>query len=428
MENPSGGMHLKVLALGETAIRVATTLGEGVLHTDRSWVNQIVVGIELTLDNYRISWYEGEFHIHAWRDEGAKIFLKPCLKRGRVNAAEVFAGLAGWTSVVEGAGFTTSLVVEKDLDTAQCAAQKLNAPMMSAEQYIHGVLNGVEYNTVVLCDDVTSASTWVAVGLANVGLVVGSPPCPPWSSAASARGLETEEGQSFLQFLQWNAHIGMPLVIVENVPGILKHPDFRSMVQQVEKQGLYLALSGVFNCKQILPLNRDRWLGTFVHNSVRLDAGRVQLANAISFVNRSFAAVSSSPSIDIVDVSHVNMSVEERQALTVQPHAMEAMGKVEFAPQWLKDKVKTAKPEDLIKGRVLSVDKQYSGFMAMYGSQHKLDSALLSSKGLHTVIMQDEKGFRYFPLGDGVGHGVQSRYCPLNRLGQIMAHGWERHS
>eukprot|EP00438_Fugacium_kawagutii_P007540 Skav228223 [mRNA] locus=scaffold43:266609:271135:+ [translate_table: standard] len=421
MANPSGGMHLHVLALGETSMKVATQLGEGVLHTNRCWVVQMVVGQELTLDNYRISWYEGEFHIHAWREEGALIFMKPCIKRGRVNAAEVFAGLAGWTSVIDQAGFSTSLIIEKDEDTARCAAKKFDVPMMSADQYINGVLGGAEYSLVVLWDDVTSASTWVAVGLANVGLVVGSPPCPPWSTAASARGLETEEGQSFQQFLEWNAHIAMPLVIVENVPGIVKHADFRTMVQRAEKQGLYLALSGVFNCKHVVPLNRDRWIGTFVHMSVRLDAGRVQMANSISFTNRSFSNVSSSPSIDVVDVSHVNMSKEERKDLIVQPHALQAMGKVEYAPTWLKEKVQSNKPEELIQGRIIALDGQYKGFMAMYGSQHLLDPALLASKGLHTVIMQDEQGFRYISPWEML---ASMGYTPNTVLADDMVKSW----
>eukprot|EP00438_Fugacium_kawagutii_P015037 Skav225170 [mRNA] locus=scaffold1095:119822:124345:+ [translate_table: standard] len=421
MVEPPRGMHLMVLSLGESSMRVATTLGEGTLHTDKCWVKQMVIGLELTLDRYRISWCEGEFHIYAWREEGALLFLKPCLKRGRVNAAEVFAGLAGWTSVVDKAGFDTRLIIEKDEDTAKCAAKKFDAPVMTANQYIQGVLGGVEYSLVVLWDDVTSASTWVAVGLANVGLVVGSPPCPPWSTAANAYGLEVEEGQSFMEFLQWTAHIAMPLVIVENVPGILKHADFRLMVQKIEKMGLYLALSGVFNCKHILPLNRDRWIGTFVHTSVRLDAGRVQMANSISFSNRSFSSVSSSPTIDIVDVSHVNMSSDERHDLKVQPHALHAMGNVEFAPQWLKEKVKTCTPEDLIQGRVLNVDAQYKGFMAMYGSQHKLDPKLLASKGLHTVIMQDEQGYRYISPWEMLS---AMGYTPCTVLSEDMVKSW----
>lgn len=387
---------MRLLALGDTSARVSMGVGEGVLHVDRCWMKQMVCNMEIMVSDFSVSWYEGEFHIHALRSKGARIFMKPCNMRGDVTVAEVFAGLAGWTSVVDRAGLATSVVVEKDEDTAKCAAKKLQVPMMTADQYVHAVLGGQSIPCAVLWDDVTSASTWEAVGLANVGLVVGSPPCPPWSTAGSAKGLDSDEGLCFQRFLEWMAWVAMPIIILENVPGIVKHPDFRVMVQRAEKLGLFLALSGTFNCKQILPVNRDRWLGTFVHKAVLLDSNRVQMANSISFANHSFSEVASSPSIDLVDVSHVHMSSDERQELTVQPHAMDAMSRAEYAPQWLKDKVKGLSPQELLQGRTIGIEEQFKGFMAMYGSQHTIDPALLRAKGLHTVVMQDELGFRYF--------------------------------
>lgn len=391
-----GVLHVKILTLGDTSSKVSVGGSEGTLHVDRCWMKQMVVNMEVVLMDFTVSWYEGEFHIHALHSKGAKLFMKPCNMRGDVTVTEVFAGLSGWTSVIDKMGLSTSLVIEKDHDTAMCSAKKLQAPMMNANQYMQAVLEGQRIPIAVIWDDVTAASTWMAVGLANVGLVVGSPPCPPWSKAAHAKGLDVAEGLCFQQFLEWTALITMPLVIVENVPGIVKHADFRIMVQRIERLGMTLALSGTFNSKYILPVNRDRWIGTFVHSAVLLDANRVQLANSISFTNQSFKAVATSPSIDVVDVTHVHMSGEERHELSVQPHALEAMSNIAFAPQWLKDKAGGFSPQELLQGRVIELDEQYKGFMAMYGSQHLLDTKLLESKGLHTVIMQDDTGYRYF--------------------------------
>lgn len=389
MDDDIGGVHLHVLGLGESALHVRMGDSTGTLHVEKEWMRHMVVGMDLTVSHFRVYWVENEFMY----SEGARIFMKAKQSRGEVTVAEMFSGLTGWSSVIN---MNTSIAVEKDKDTALCCARKLNAPMLTADQYIWEILSGQTIPVVVLWDSATNPLTWVAAGLANVGMVVASPPCPPWSTAANAWGLDTEDGACFEQFLTWNAKLRMPIVTVENVPGIVKHCDFRPMINRIEKLGLKLMLTGCFSSKHVLPVNRERWLGTFVHSDIVVDTIRVQMANDVSFSNHSFKAVATSPSIDIVDVSHVHMTCMERQELAVPQQALVAMGTSAYAPQWLKDKTQSNDPQMLIQGRVVELDQQFRGFMAMYGSQHLLDDDLLRKKGLHTVIMQDEQGYRYF--------------------------------
>eukprot|EP00438_Fugacium_kawagutii_P004557 Skav202815 [mRNA] locus=scaffold3852:23087:27565:+ [translate_table: standard] len=394
LESP--GAQLAVVGIGTSTCKVRVAGSLGVLHLDSRWMGQLTVGMEIVIKQFRVSWYESEVHFHAHAHEGAVVLLLANQARGEITAAEVFAGVAGWSPAIANAGVTTSLLVEKDELTAQCCAKTMKAPCMTAEEYIQCVLESRDVPpTVVLHDDISNAMVWVAMGLANVGMVVGSPPCPPWSGAAYGMGLGCEEGMLFLYTVLWAAEAMIPLVILENVGGLANHPDFQEIQKQALAKGLRLMLSGVFECQKILPLQRKRWLGTFVYKGVSLDDAKVQTANAISFVQSVFHHVARSPSIDVVDVTHIHMSEHEKHELQVSQDAIQAMMNLEYAPSWLTQKVGTTDNRMLLRGRFVQLEDQHSGFMAKYGSQHTLDSQLLKTKGLHTKLWSDDSGFRY---------------------------------
>eukprot|EP00438_Fugacium_kawagutii_P013237 Skav201223 [mRNA] locus=scaffold651:604664:609117:+ [translate_table: standard] len=394
----SSGAQMTVLGVGISTCRVRVAGSEAVLHIDAKWGSQMMIGMELVVKQFRVSWYENEIHFHAHAREGAVILLLANQARGEITAAEVFAGVAGWSPAVANAGVVTSLLIEKDELTAQCCAKTMKAPYMTAEEYVQKVLDRIELPpTVVLHDDITNAMVWVAMGLANVGMVVGSPPCPPWSGASYqyGMGLGCEEGMCFLATVLWTAEAMIPLLILENVGGLISHPDFTEIQRQASSKGLQLMLSGVFECQKILPLQRKRWLGTFVYKGVALCDAKVQAANAISFVQSVFHPVARSPSIDVVDVTHIHMSDQERQELQVSQDAIQAMMNRDFAPSWLTQKVGNTDERMLLRGRFVQLEDQHSGFMAKYGSQHTLDPQLLKTKGLHTKLWSDDGGFRY---------------------------------
>eukprot|EP00438_Fugacium_kawagutii_P004944 Skav216516 [mRNA] locus=scaffold4485:34675:39015:+ [translate_table: standard] len=353
----------------------------------------MMVGLCLIVKGARLSWYEQEFHIHA---EGCtQVYLKAGKNRGDITAAELFAGMAGWSNPMEQAGLKVSVFVDSHQITAMCLAKKLQVPCISAEEYVQRCLQGELLSQVVLCDDVNTDMVWVALGLANVGLIAGSPPCQPWSGATEGRGLACEGGQAFLRMLEGAVEVGIPLVMAENVPGFFRHDDYQELLARAVNKGMKLAISGIFESKYVLPISRKRWLGTFVHTEVQLDSAKVQQANGISFSNHVFHSIARSPSIDVRDVLHIHMSTEERRELVVTQDAIDLMSKSEYAPQWLLEAISGRGPREVFEGRVIKLDQQFRGFMSKYGSQHLLSDDLLRSRGLQTSILVDDDGARY---------------------------------
>ena len=158
-------------------------------------------GLACPFENYQMLWYEGEIHFNAtnWGGGGAQIFLHASEKRGVVRTIETFAGIGGWSQVLS------------HFD---------DMPMLWPNRG-YSVVNPM---------------VWIAAGLANVGRVVGSPPCTPWSGAGSNKGLSCDDGLVFQSHLDWAAIKRMKLVVLENVPGLAKHADFKNMVRMCKRK------------------------------------------------------------------------------------------------------------------------------------------------------------------------------------------------
>jgi site-specific DNA-cytosine methylase len=385
---------LTIQSVGYSACGVEFGGCKGILHVDAEWAKHLVVGTTLSIRNYQMQWYEGEIHFNATRKENAQLFLHASEKRGMVHTIETFAGIGSWSQVLSHFDDKPVLMVEVDVITANALAKQLNVECLSAEGYVQRVLLGSDVCRCVLADSVENPWVWVAAGLANVGRVVGSPPCPPWSGAGTNKGLSCSDGVLFQSHLEWAAVMRMQTVVLENVPGLAKHDDFKSIVRHVASKGLVLQLHGTFSCHQVLPVRRDRWLATFVHKDVALDSERVRVANAISFACNMFARVAKEPTLGSSDVVHTNCSVDERVELQVPSDAHEMMGKVDVAPWWLKSKVVEHTPENLVQGRVVGEGQQCPCFMASYGKQHEIDVSLLRGKGLQTILFEDAAGVR----------------------------------
>ena len=388
------GLVLTIQTVGYTACGVEFGGCKGILHVDAEWTKHLVVGACLSIRNYQMQWYEGEIHFNATGREGAQLFLHASEKRGEVRTMETFAGIGGWSQVLSHFDDLPALMVEVDECTAKALARQMNVECITAEAYVHRVLSGSIFTSCVLVDSVENPVVWIAAGLANIGQVVGSPPCPPWSGAGTNKGLSCSDGVLFRSHLEWAATMRMRAVVLENVPGLARHTDFREIVRHAAEKGLIMLLHGCFTCHQILPVRRERWLATFVHKDVAVDDERVKIANAISFTNSTFTDLACEPKLQDADVVHMHCGVDERVELGIPREAMALLGDVEVAPWWLKSKVRQTDPDSLMHGRVVGQDEQCPCFMASYGKQHEIDVRLLRGKGLQTILFKDSNGVR----------------------------------
>ena len=392
--DPDKALVMQVDSVGFSAHRISFGGVKGILHTDVQWSQHFHVGGLISIKGFQTQWYEGELQFYAMSKDGAMIFMHASEKRGRLNTMETFAGLAGWTQVLKHFDDQPVLLVEADLETAKVCAAQMDAPCIDAKSYVDRVLNGEHFPVCVLADKVENPLVWVAAGLANVDRVVGSPPCQPWSGAGNNKGLTCEDGRIFLTHLEWAVFMRISVVVVENVAGLPKHGDFKEMVRKVAEQGLTLRTQGVFACHQLLPVRRDRWLGTFVSNEVVVDEGRVKIANYVNFASCMFACVAKTPKLGTFDMEHKRCQPAEREELMIPNEALQLLGDPDVAPWWLKGSCAGMTHDALIEGRVVKVGQQCPCFMATYGKQHELDMSLLKEKGLQTMLIRDGQGIR----------------------------------
>eukprot|EP00438_Fugacium_kawagutii_P008187 Skav214681 [mRNA] locus=scaffold923:733843:738186:- [translate_table: standard] len=390
--------------------------------------------MKITIFQFKVTWYEGELHFHCDDAAGSVILLHADRIRETKAIIEAFAGLGGWSNAVSHMGAKVHMMIEQDVDTARVCACQFDIPIYTADEYIETVLSGKKIRDCVLNASMTSPRTWMAIGLSNPRVVLASPPCQPWSGAGNSSGLLGEDGQSMLATLGWAGQMEIECVVLENVPGICKHQDYAKVIEEAKKDGMKLTHANTFSCHQLLPVRRDRWIAVFCHCKVDVQTQDVQNAAAVSFSCPSLRQVCCQPSVGQANALHVNMSEVENKQLQIDEHMYAAMGNPRYAPNWLAAKTGSKSPDDLVQARVITRDQQISAVMAAYGSQHKLSDELLSSKGLHMMIINDGTNTRLFSPWEMVAvqgyptttvlHQDLHKSWKLAGNGITVAHAW----
>lgn len=388
---------MKILSVGATCCHVCVNGTCGMAMFPEKWYAMFHKNMDIIVANFTVSWKDGVVSFQMNQDL-TKIYLCTSENRGNLNAVELFAGLGGWSEAASAMNMSPVLLIDSDENVAYATARKLGIGCMKSKEYVDKVLETGQVFRCVLHDDVNCPDTWVAIGLVNVSIVLGSPPCQPWSTAGAGHGLRCPDGQVCRSVLSQAVKLGVVLALIENVPGLPRHQDFRELISEIEKSGLKLVLHGVFDCARVLPVQRDRWLGTFVNENVPIEHARQFMANSIAFTDRAFEPVAKCPTISQADAEQVNMSETERRQLVVSEDLMNMMSMLEYAPQWLKNrlqKIPNPSADQVLNARVVINCQQFIGFMAMYGKQHELPVEMLRCKGLQTMLFRDAKGIRY---------------------------------
>nr|WP_232337771.1 DNA cytosine methyltransferase [Deinococcus arboris] len=124
-----------------------------------------------------------------------------------MTTISLFSGAMGLDLGLEEAGFQTLACVE--VNEAACATIRANRPELS-----------------VICRDireVSSAEIMEAAGVApeEVTLVVGGPPCQPFSTAGRRKGINDPRGSLFMDFVRVINDTRPAFFIMENVRGLL---------------------------------------------------------------------------------------------------------------------------------------------------------------------------------------------------------------
>eukprot|EP00438_Fugacium_kawagutii_P010014 Skav223141 [mRNA] locus=scaffold470:220693:225262:+ [translate_table: standard] len=424
----------QVVHAGSTAVGVRVGANAATVHLSKEWAEQMTVGVVFTIQNFKLVWYEAELHFRCDQPD-AIVLLHPSELRGELTIIEAFAGMGGWSHAAAVMNRDVRLMIEKDEATAKVCAKTFGCPVFTASEYIEKILKHEQILCCVINDTIENPKTWMAIALSNPEAILASPPCQPWSSAGNSQGLSADDGQAMLALLGWAGTICIPTVVVENVPGLRKHADYSTIIQEAKIDGMEPMLADVYQCAPVLPVKRERWLAAFVHHTVTVQAHRIQLAASISFTDHLFHAVCQSPSLRQADVMHQNMSDEERKELVVTQEMMDALGNPQYIPKWLKKDVKWNSTSDaIIEARTVKPHQQMGTIMALYGKQHQLSHELLQSRGLHTTLTEDASGRRLFSLWEivaALGYPASTiMHCQLDKSfllagnGLSIAHAW----
>eukprot|EP00438_Fugacium_kawagutii_P016699 Skav227643 [mRNA] locus=scaffold58:206038:211570:- [translate_table: standard] len=425
---------LEVISLGSSRCGVRAQGQDATLVSEPKWISQLIVGDVVYLHNPRATWEENEMTYYVEQTAGAQILVRHSPKRGKIHIAELYAGLSGWDAACSIIGEKVDFFVEKDPTTARVCAMQHGIPMVTAKQFIANALAGENIERCVICGDCQDPEVWAALGLGNVGTIGASPPCQPWCSVGRASGLNSLDGELLPATGKWAGRLGVALLLLENVAGLTKHGDFSKAIQEIEKHGMMLRLHGNFGIHKVMPVKRDRWLATFVHAAVQLSPERIQLAQNISFDNRSFQSVAVSPTMASADTIHVNMTDAERHQLNIPEDVMQMLSDIKYAPTWIQNKGIQQSGEPVLNARIVQPEHQCSGIMASYGSQHKIPDDLLSTSGLHTSITTHNGQVRYFSpweFASMLGYGDKiilssdlGESWRMSGNGLSVAHGW----
>eukprot|EP00435_Cladocopium_sp_Y103_P014248 s1438_g3.t1 len=346
--------------------------------------------------DFETAWTDDTIHIYANPLKGSAILLHPSHHRGPVKLAEVFGGISGWSWAARECGQDVLLIVEKDPSVAAACAHAHQCEVIDAKTLLDRALAGAITTTTVVEACVSDLKVWMAFGILNVAHVMASPPCQPWSGAGSESGLLTENGTIFSTVLKRSGQLHVMSLMVENVPGIMKHEDYPRLMAGATLDGMRLVVSGVYSCQRILPMYRDRWLATFCHVSICTDPSVVQAALRLSLSDDVFNCPLPGPSLATADSVHPACAFEGRGHLVPSAEVLSMLSKSEFVPKWMATKVDWTVSNPVLRARSITRDMKLSGIMARYGSQHLLPVEHLKSKGLQTMLFDENGLLRYF--------------------------------
>ena len=371
--------------------------GTGVIvHVPHEYHDVMMVTKTATVLGYTVSLKQNDIHLHVNHETGGRIFLHPSLHRGENSVAELFGGLSGWGHASRHLGAPVQIVVEKDMDTALACAATLETSVLTPSDFFQASLKGTFVGPVVVCGCVTDTLIWSGMSMLNVGTILASPPCPPWSGSGVEAGLSCVDGQVFRDMMALCGQSRISHCLVENVPGIVKHPDFSSLIAHAAMNGMKLYIDGVQAVSRVSPVYRERWLATFIHSSIIPGSSQVSTAQAINFASAPFSFTLPGPTMKSAKVIDVLMNADTRVELAVSDDAMLLLERCDMIPRWLNDKVNWSSTRPVLDARTISEDEPMKGIMAQYGSQHELPINHLLNKGLQTQVFRDPIGYRYF--------------------------------
>ena len=390
-------VNLECISIDGTSVIARTTsksVPMAVLKCDFPvWVASYMdVGRNFSVVDFELCQYNERSVIKGRKNELFPIFHTTMQHRA---VAEAFAGLGGWSVGSQWCGVEPVLLVEQDHCTAEACAKSHHLDRLNIESAMLLVSQLSLPDRFVLQADVNDIRTHVIASIMGVVMWLASPPCQPWSRAGWQRGIETDEGASFVRFVYLTGLSTARCMNLENVPGLPDHNQYELLKQALHEAGWSLEVSHVDQVFPLLPVMRQRWLATCVRYGIPI---MTDMKNRVISMGIPENVPFFGRENSIAKFGCVHKDVPEwfRDACMPSDEAYQAMcdpnllPKKHRTPEYMKmDKL------DVLALRVISSRRPLPNVMANQGSQHLLPQDLLRDKGLHAFLLCDGDILRF---------------------------------
>ena len=205
---------------------------------------------------------------------------------------------------------------------------------------------------------------------------VASPPCQPFSGMGRGQGMDAQSAVSWDSLFKVLRFTQRRYIIVENVCGLTKHPDFQEIVQAFLWAGFICVARRVCDASTLGCAARPRVMLAFWNNADWDDAIRGRpLVPVISNLRQPV------PSGEAGSVWE-NLPDELVRDLLVTDEELELRGRRDLLPIWLR-----GSPRDPIDIRKVSLTKPMPSVTAAYHRSAQLPAKHVQAKGLHVPLL-----------------------------------------
>lgn len=186
------------------------------------------------------------------------------------TTAEFFSGgFSGWTQSLRrltelGYDFRHILAVDSDEVAAETFARSHGLPVVLSKG-MYGLTDEFLPDHIFIQDSILSPEWYHLFSTTGLGMVIKSPPCPPWSAATACEGLHKAEGRLTLQ--SWGlCHLLKPkLVQMENVGNMRNHEQWPLLKRYIEWCGFAIRYARILNMADVAPQFRERLILIATH-------------------------------------------------------------------------------------------------------------------------------------------------------------------
>eukprot|EP00438_Fugacium_kawagutii_P034155 Skav226363 [mRNA] locus=scaffold290:41300:46171:- [translate_table: standard] len=251
-------------------------------------------------------------------------------------------------------------------------------------EFLHKFPTSTVVQTLIKDVNWQKAIQWIGLELWTM-----SSPCVSWSFAGSQKGFHTQDGMSLAEGLGQCRIFQPPLLLIEQVSGFPKHPQFGIFLRLLEWAGYEILVADTLDQCSLTPPRRARWLSLCVRKGTTVPEIPQFAWPTGSQGAYQFDALQTLSAADLPEF---------------QPTVLVASKY--FNPANMPGDVKNLPKSTIMKYRLPDLWGPLPTFMAKYGDQHNLPDEAIASKGLFGFFARQGGTFRFFtPVEECLLHG-----------------------